>query len=350
MKQLLNYDIHNMKICLERDKKFDLTDNFDLELSFFKVDSIQNPDIIYKVGKFKPSNEDCYTVDHKYYVKDNYFYCKDGMNGLKWELEIQGFDKGEMIVNYNYSSSKLSKFISRFNFDTLFLRPLIFFKLKDKGKIMIHGGGVSKKDKAYIFPGRGGVYKTSLIMNLIKKADFSYLGDDWIILDESKIFNFPVHFPLFNFTYTEKRTEFLNYKDKMRFIISLDKYKENKNGIKISNPCNLSSIIFMSRSNQNSDISIKKLELNNALDKLVENIKLEMMDDEIPLSGFSFGQYYNYICAYSYIFPDSKIANNWKTLKNELQDNLGDICIYEVEVPQNYNSQIVEEVLKIIGD
>lgn len=350
MKQVLNYNIHNLEIRLERNKGFDIINNYDVELSLFRVNTTINPDIFYKIGEFKPSNEGCYVVDNKYHVKENYFYCKDSFNGMEWELEIFGFNQGKVVANYNYKMSGISKYISKFNFDTLFLRPLIFFKLKEKGKIMIHGGGVSKNGKAYIFPGRGGAYKTSLIMNLLKEDNYSYIGDDWIVLDNSKALAFPAHFSFFNYTFKEKRDEFINIFDKVKYLLYLSKYKENDN-IKISDPCNLSLIIFMNKTSKNHEISIKKLDFNNAIDKLIQNIKMEFMYISIPIIGFSLTHFHEYILAYSYIFPDSEIANYWENLKIDLKNNLdNNIDIYEIEVPKNYNSEILEKILEIIGE
>lgn len=67
--------------------------DLNLEFSFFEVDAIGNPDIILNIGKFTPSNNDCYLIDHKYHIKENYLYCKDFSGKAKWEVEILGFEE-----------------------------------------------------------------------------------------------------------------------------------------------------------------------------------------------------------------------------------------------------------------
>ena len=94
MKEALNYNLHDiLQFQIARDKKRDFMRDLNLEFSFFEVDAIGNPDIILNIGKFTPSNNDCYLIDHKYHIKENYLYCKDFSGKAKWEVEILGFEE-----------------------------------------------------------------------------------------------------------------------------------------------------------------------------------------------------------------------------------------------------------------
>ena len=210
MKEIINYNIHNvLKISLEREKKFDLMKGLDLEMSFFRVnEKIENPDILVKLGKFKASNEDCYVVDNKYYVKNNYFYWRDSADGLNWEIEIFGFEKGKSEINYNYKNFGINNLISKFNFETLFLRPLIYSKMKEKKYFMVHGGSITFKSHSFLLLGSGGSYKTSIIMDLLRRPGFKYLGDDWAIVHKDESLEPLVslaHFKLFNYVLKIKK-------------------------------------------------------------------------------------------------------------------------------------------------
>ena len=126
-----NYNIHNIiKFRILRDSEYGLRDLINLKFSFFEVnEKIDNPDITLNIGKFVPSNEDCYLVDHKYHVKDDYFYCKDAEGKAEWEMEILGFRKEETIINFN---GKISGFQSFMNPDFLaqnLLLRIIEYKL-----------------------------------------------------------------------------------------------------------------------------------------------------------------------------------------------------------------------------
>lgn len=348
MNQVLNYNIHDLlKIRLEREKKFDLTRGDDVELSFFRTEMVEDPDIIYKVGKFKPSNDNSYIVDHKYHIKENYFYCEDSFDNLKWEIEIFGFEEGKTEVNFNYSFYDYKKLLCRFNFETVFLRALIFSKLNEKGYTMIHAGGVSKGNKGFVFPGRGGAFKTSIIMDLIKRFNFYYLGDDWVILNKNEVFNFPAHLLLFDYIYHNKNNESINFLDKLKFIRSYW-FQRNTENVKYVQKSRLNQVIFIKRSNIDS-ISIKKKDKSQAISQLISSIQLEMMASPISILGFALGPYYNYLSAYAYIFPNSKSCNFWGSIKNNLEENLK-TPIYEVEIPNKWDSNITNAIIDHLGN
>jgi len=50
-----------------------------------------------------------------------------------------------------------------------------------RDKTFLHAGAVSKNGEAFIFTGGGGVGKTSLVLNFLRRG-YEYLGDDWILL------------------------------------------------------------------------------------------------------------------------------------------------------------------------
>lgn len=350
MKQILNYRIHNiLEIQIQRTRKFDLLRDIDLELHPFRVENITDPDVIFNIGKFTPSNNDCYIVDQKYYVKENYLYCEDLLGNVKWKVEIFGFEKGKTIVNFDYSTLRLKSLISHLSIETFLLKPIIWYKLSEKGYYMIHAAGVSKNGQAYIFPGRGGSFKTTLVKDFIKKAGFNYLGDDFVILHRNNVLSFPTYLPLFSFVYSNKKGEHLSIIDKVKFIVHLwvGRYGRYSN-IPVDKSATLKSIFFVSKINKDKKISIKELSLKEAIDKLIENNKMEIQSAPDFLSDFSFGPYYTYMLAYSYVFPNSLVAKCWDSLKENLESILKNIPIYEIELPKKYNSSIFQYIYKRI--
>lgn len=348
-KETINYNIHDvLKIQLIRLKKFDLMRGFDLELSSFRVKELDDPDIVFEICKFKPSNFDCYVVDHRYYVKENYLYFKESTGKLNWEVEISGFNEGSTVVKFNYKSLGLKPYISRSSIETFLLRPIIYYKLAEKRLFLIHAAGVSNDGKAYIFPGRGGAFKTSLVMDFIKKKGFSYLGDDRIILTNNEVLNFPAHYPLFEYTFCRKNDENLSTFDKINFIICLLRNKHYKNIVPLSKSAKLNKIYFVVKSTQKYGVNIKKLTLKEAIKKLIESSKLEMRSLSDSLAGFSLGPYYKFMLAYSYVFPDSKVAKYWENLERELLKILSNIPIYEVTLPKKYNFRAFQELVHVI--
>ena len=67
------------------------------------------------------------------------------------------------------------------------------------------------------------------------------------------------------------------------------------------------------------------------------------------MTGMSFGRYFNYMLAYSFVFPDSRVATYWDDLKEGLEDILENVQIYEMEIPENYNSNTFNRVYEHLG-
>ena len=351
MKEIFNYNIHdNLTIKLNKSKKFDLMKGLDLELSPFRVQEVNDPDIIFNVGKFTPSNDNCYTVDHKYFVKDNYFYCKDSSGKMKWEVEFFGFEKGKMVVNYNYKNVGLNKIISRNSSETFLLRSLIYLKLTENKCFMIHSAGINKNNQAYIFPGRGGSFKTSLVMDFVKRGGFDYLGDDRVILQKDNVLNYPSHISLFDYTYTHKNDEHLSFWDKIDFIKSLWRQKNSSLNIPIVKSSKLSAVFFVVKMNNYEEMSSEKIDIDCAVDKLIESAKFEMSSVSDSLVGFTVSPFYRYMLAYSYVFPDSTIAKYWDELKFHFRELLKTVPIYEIKMPQTYEPKLYENLLSLIEE
>lgn len=347
--ETLNYSIHDvLRIQVKRSKKFDLMRGLDLELFPFRTLENETPDIIFNVGAFKPNNDCCFIVDHKYFVKENYFYCKDSSGKLNWEVEIFGIDKGKMIVNYNYNTKSIKSIVSRFSVESFLLRPIIYEKLAEKGYFMIHSAGVSKNDEAYIFPSRGGAFKTSLVMDFVKRNKFNYLGDDRVILYKDQILSYPAHITLFNYIFNNKENESINLFDRFYFIKSLWLHKSKTVDIPISKSSRLKGLFFISKSTNLNMFSVQKLDVETAVDRLVESSKMEISSVSDSLVSFSISPYSTYMQVYAYIFTDSHMAMYWDNLKECFRCLIQDIPLYEVRLPREYDVSVYDYVCSII--
>jgi hypothetical protein len=341
----MKYNIHDLlTIQINRSHKFDLMKDNDVELSFFGVSEIEVPDITLNVGKFTPNNANCYVVDHKYYVKYNYFYCKDQLNGLTLEVEIIGLEKGNTIVNFNYETHSIKKYISHNSYETILLRPLIFYKLALNGHYMIHAAGVEKDNRGYIFPSRGGAFKTSIVMNFLKHG-YNYLGDDWVILSENNIYSFPAHFALFNYSLNTLGNEKLSLKDKINFVLSLERIKVGL--VNVTERSVLDSILFLSKT-KSQKTEIRPIDLDNAVEKIMISIKMEMNSEVNTLLGFNLSPFYTYLAAYSYIFPENNLLKIFDNMQYNLLKYLKNFNILEIQYPETYNEDLFENISKII--
>lgn len=340
MKQTLNYNIHNiLKLQIVREKRRDLVKDLNLPFSYFETEEeLDNPDIIFNIGKFEPSNKNCYVIDHKYHIKDNYFYCKDSEGRIRWEEEIFGFENGDTIVNFKSNIFGLpSILIPDFLPQNLLLRPLIEYKLAEKGYFLIHSSGVSKNGRAYLFAGTGGSFKTSIVMDLIRKAGFDFMADDRIILHKSKVLCFPMHFLTFNFRIKNLPNEdFRNILDRIRLIKYLRSNQSSSCNVPLSEDSALNSFFILEKSNRNNSVERHIIPLKNVVDKLAANNKIEMIKSPMMM-GMDFGRYFDYMLAYSFVFPNSQVATYWDDFRDGLERILKNVSMYRVKMPESYN-------------
>ena len=356
MKEKISYNIHDIvKIEMSRIKKLELLRDLNLRFTYFEVDSIKNPDIILNLGPFNPENKNCTIIDHKFYIKDNYFYCKESEENAKWEVEIFGIEKGQMVVNFNEKVSRIQRFLAPNIISQHFmLRNLIEWKLFQKGALMLHAGSVENNGKAYLFAGRGGALKTTIIMNLIREKKFNYIGDEYVIIHKGKIWSFPAAFQEFLFRFENLPTENLRKERRFRDILSwffylrkhsnLENYK--KPIIKVSDNAKLNSIFFINRGTGNS---IKKANytLENVARKMLMNTRLEAINESVGGVAIQ-GNPFKYLLAYEQVFPRSSIANYWSELENRYKKVFKNIPYYEVYMPLEYNKRFLEKILKFI--
>lgn len=348
MVQTLNYNIHNiLKFKIVRDKGYGLRDLINLKFSFFEIDDVDEPDITLNIGKFTPSNKNCYLVDHKYYVKKGYFYCNDSEGKAKWEVEITGFEQGNTTINFN---GKIAGYKAIMNPDFIaqnLLLRIIEYKLSRKGYFLVHSAGISKNNQAYVLAGRGGTFKTSLCMDFIRNAGFDFLGDDRVILHEDRIFSFPIGLNVFDFMCDHLPNEkSWTLSNKINFAKHLWDKMGRDISVKIGKPSKLKNLLFIVRTNK-ATITEREKPLKEVVDKLITNNRLE---DFISLGGMDIntGPFLKYALAYAYIFPDGGLERQHEELKNLLRNIFETVPMYEIEIPYNYNSTVFNEVNRFI--
>jgi hypothetical protein len=340
--QALNYNIHDiLRFRIVRDSSRGLRDLINLKFSFFEVEDVDNPDITLNVGRFTPSNDGCYLVDHKYHVKDDYFYCKDSEGGAGWEVEVMGFGDKPTTINLDSRLNGFRAFVYPDFIAQNFLLRVIEHKLGNRGYFLAHSAGVSKNRQAYMLAGRGGAFKTSLSIDFIRNAGFEFLGDDRVILHKDGVYSFPLGLNVFDFMCNHLPGEdSWGISDKIRFLGYLSGGGGNR--VKVGEPSNLRNLFFIVRSNKKA-VAKRPVSPEDAVDKLILNNRLE---DFISLRcmGVNSGPHLRYALAYSYIFPGDRVVTQRKRLEGELADILQDIPVYEIEIPNTYNQAVFKEI------
>lgn len=335
------HDIIKFKIIT--DSKVNLLKDINFFLSYFETDNVSSPDIILKIGKFEPSNEGCFLVDHKYYIKDNYFYCKDQEGRAKWEVEIFGFEEGQAMINFHGRVLGLEQvLIPDYLAQNLILRPLIELKLLERGYTVIHGLGIEKKGDAYIFAARGGAHKTRLAMDAIRCGKYRLIGDDRILLGKDRqVLSYPLFYNLVMFRAERLRDEHISsFLDKVKMARYISSRHNRKNTNKIfADRSKLKKMFLVARKEGYDNISQRRINLDDAVIRLVRSNQMEMTSSGISSLGFV--HFLKYMLAYCYVFPESEIGGYWGDLRYSLKETLIDLPLYEIELPYKYTQSIL---------
>ena len=329
-----NYSIHDILKVKIRTSKRSLLKGLNFPLSYFELfDEVNESDIFLNIGNFMPSNKGCYLVDYKYYIKKNYFYCQDVSGSARWKVEIFGFEELPSTINFD---GKIAGLYYHLAHDLLpqevILLPLLELFLGLKGYLLAHGGGITKDDEAFIFLGRGGSLKTTIMLNAVKDS-YKILGDDRIIIDleNELVYSFPIYHQTFEYMVKNVKYEDLNIFQKILLALHLLRNKKHL-AFWEKKPLKVKSAYLLKKTVKLDDkINIHTLEKDLAVKKIIANNKAEMHYSSIPSIATNFP---NYMLAYSYIFPESRISTYWNDLEKRLKGILKDASFYEMEIPE----------------
>ncbi|MFC1952569.1 hypothetical protein ACFLWR_00360 [Chloroflexota bacterium] len=337
----LYYNIHDLvTVEVIGAGRFDRSNN--LRYAFFETEKEDTPDIVLRLGRFRPSNQGCQVVSHKYHIKENYFYCRDSDGKAIWEVEIFGIESGRTEVNFNGTRFDSTGIILPSYWAQDIVKPLIEFKLLSKNHFLIHGGAVANDSKAYLLAGRTGIFKTTLIMDFVRKAGFSYLGDERVIIGEGKALCFPMSLFLFDYLYKHSPTEDLSFVKKLHLVNKI-LFQEKDYSAPVTNTAKLKTLFIVDKKDR-KNISIAELSPEQGISKLVANNALEMTV-AAPTS-----QFLQYIMAYSFVFPRSKPATYWNDFGRGIEQVLPGIPIYQIEVPLKYTQDTFGSVYNFIRE
>ena len=313
--------------------------NIDLEYKNFESKEINDPDLTIYLGDFTPSNQECGILDNEYYVKEDYFYCKDSYKIAKWKFEMSGFESGSTKVRIS-ANLFASMIISGIIID-----PLINFKMNEKGYPVVHGSCVSKDDRAYLFTAQGGGGKTSTALYSVERG-FNFLGDNFVILDKGYVLSFLSTLNIFSFNLVPIVKRNMGIKNKAAFYFKDLFYKVT--GLRLVTKINVKET-FPDSLNNNSKLESIFLLIPKGKYDIVEIDKEELIGHVVANMKLDSFPFIKYMMEYSYMFPESKMATHWDRYEENLKRNLNDdIPIYKVEVPPRYDMKTFENIFKVM--
>ena len=314
-------------------------------LSYFETPNVENPDIVMNIGDFEPQLGKCTLVDHKYHIRDGYLFCAESIQRIPFTVEINNLESFPTIVNVHIKTRKLKQYISPSALaQNIFLRPIIDFKLLQRGVVSVHAAGVVGDRGAVVLLGRGGTYKTTVEMDLIRKKGYRFLGDDRILISQGQVFCYPIHYRVFEFRTQKMATEDYRRFDKLRYLIYQGRRQKISDVIAESSPL-VRTLCMVKHTGQH--FMARQLEGEDLIRKTVKSQMLEYIKSPV-LMGISEGKLYELISAYSFIFPKSLVASYWTSYYNSLRAAFEDLEFTEVCLPRRYTSDIFSRILAIV--
>lgn len=339
-----NYSIHDIvefRIISEKISK-----RLEIEYKNFESGDSDDPDFTIYLGKFKPGNDRTLVIDNTYNIKEGYIYCKDSYKYGSWKLEVSGLDAPGSIIKL--STNLIGSYAADMFICNYIIDFIIRFKLNLKGFSIVHASAVSNGDQAFLFPSQSGAGKTTTALYFAEDG-YAFLGDDFVILHEGKVLSYLTPLNIFTYNLNPVVLKKLSSREKSTLNLKELIYKMTAKNIKIFtkvNPLDLFSdqVIDSSKLRKvfllmpGDEFSIQKASQADVLNNLFLNLKLE---------SFPF---LKYLMEYTYVFPDSTIANFWSICWNNLAQNLhSSVNLYSMNVPRNYDrvafKAIKEEVL-----
>jgi len=343
----LYYDIHGfLGIRINRTPSIELVKDINQPLSYFGSDFIKEPDIILNIGEFNPQNDHCDVVDHKIYVKKGYLYSEDFIGQTKCNIEILGIESPRTTINVWYDLKRLHKLlIPHLIAQNIFLRPIIDFKLTQKKIISMHAAGFAKNGKALVLSGRGGAFKTTIVMDMIRNYEYNFVGEDRLLLgNDGNVYPYPIYHKLFSYRLEKMATEEFHRFDKIKYLL----YQINKgeNPDYISKPALLQALCSIVK-HDGPEMETSRIPQRDMVKKIVMSQQMENIDSP-GIMGINTGKIFEFFSGYAYKFPRSKVASYWNDYRELLSGYLTRDTYAEIYIPKSYYPRLCDELLNTI--
>ena len=339
--ETLEYNVHDrLRIRVNRPAGLDLIEDINQPLSYFRTPhSCSSPDITLNIGAFTPDNSHCDVIDHRFLVKRDYLFCTEVVDKVRCTCEITGLESSAIVMNVHtslrYARQIALPSLIAFN---IFLRPIIDYKLLELGIVSIHGAGVSSGTDAFVFSGRGGSHKTTLVMDLIRKHNLRFIGEDRILIDANRdVFAYPIHHRLFGYRLAHMETEDYGRWSKLRYLIYQGRggsLSQHHICTRSQLKCLLSIVRHTGTTMSQSKITPPEMALKLRISQQAENISSPV------IMGMSAGRMYEYLAAYAFKYPDSRAATYWTDYEGRLCDILQEDSYDEFYLPDRYTPTI----------
>lgn len=335
------YNIHELLRIKISSLSWHLIKDLNCLYSYFEKEEDEDPDLFVEINDFVPDLSDCFSLDHKYFIRRNFIFLEDYDKGLKWKMQIEGLEESQLKVKFFAPRSVYSKFPWMFFPDLILhlyiLQPLVEMLLFRKGLMVIHAGAVHRNGKAYLIAGRGGSHKTDCVIELMRRG-YDYVSDDMVILNGNEVLSFPHSISLFDFRYRYLGREEMNLFEKIRLFLFLRRHPHPP--FKIADHSSLGGITFVILTNKPS------VDVRNDLD-IEEMLKMLLFNQVMERTSYVSHKTIigKFLEAYRFIFPEFNFFPSQRGWIELFMGNLKSIPFRVLEIPLKWESHFVEKLL-----
>jgi hypothetical protein len=324
-----------------------LMQKFNPEYSYFEVDNTNDPDFLIHIGDYTPDMKGILQHDNRYYIKKNFFYTEEFYNkSCSWNILINDIEES---CSQIFLDGQINGFRNLFKYSVLkniFVRPMITQHLIRNNAALIHSCAASYNGKGFLFAGRPGVFKTSIILDLIRKYGAEFIGEENSVIKDGYVYSFPLNIKSLEYKINHFKDEKPSGKIQKAKLAKYVLNNRNETKIAIAKPCKIGSVAYIKKG---KEFSIKEDSLDNLMSDFIEN---EILEIGIPpthtFTGIENNYYYQYLKSYNSVISDSTLKNLWNNLTDIIKKSYRNAKIYSIIVPPNYDENISENIVKEI--
>lgn len=264
-------------------------------------------------------------------------------NGKEWIIDLDNYNKNN-ILNIYPKKLGIKNFISFLIFKNIYTRSLLSLQLLDSNATLLHSCAFEINKESFIFAGRPGVFKTSILMDAIRYYKAKFIGEENCLIHNSKLYPFPLNID--SITYKIKNYKNENASGKIQKIklgiYLLKKIKSNNLSLSIASPCTIQNIYYLTKGN---GFSIKETDFNDILPYLIDN---ELQELSIPPTHSLSGIDYNF---FKELLEknDQQFFNKFTyKLKKIFTENFNSARFFLVTSPQEYTKSFTDSLISFI--
>jgi hypothetical protein len=319
------------------------------KLHWFETPDDGRPaDVELAIGDFQPDRAGCLALDRRYWARPGRLYLEESDKGLSWRAEITGLDRdpGETLrIRFAHGPKNHRRIPWRLFPDLIahlyVLWPVLECELAARGLYLVHAGGVEREGRALVIAGRGGVNKTAMVADLVRRG-WRPMGDDFVLLQRTpagttRVRALPTSPRWFEFQLRHMRDEDLSLIDKLRLLRFL--YHKRGVGVEFSREADLGRLVLVDQVEGCTSPAAAPVAHVTAAEMLHLNCRMERT------SYVGYGTIIGrFLEAYSYVVPESAYGREWDGLSDALAGLVTGVPARRIVTPARYDPGVTDLV------